>query len=183
VDAWLELMGGDPARLDLGGPAIPGGLAVKIYPCCYALQRPIEAARALPAGVGGPIVVRTPEAAVKPLIHARPRTGLEGKFSLQYAIAAALLDGAPGFDAFSDAGVQRPEAQAIIERVQVELTPGGTGLLDGDVTIEAGGERVVLQYPLGSPQRPASASDLAAKRAMCGAPSVDWASARRLLGG
>ncbi|MEA2170339.1 MAG: hypothetical protein QOF76_3639, partial [Solirubrobacteraceae bacterium] len=102
VDAWLALVGGDGARLVLDGPAIPGGLAVKLYPCCYALQRPIEAARALPRDTQGPIVVRTPASSVQPLIHARPRTGLEGKFSLQYAIATALLDDVPGFDAFSD---------------------------------------------------------------------------------
>ncbi len=43
LDAWLRLVGGDPGRLDLSGPAVPGGLAIKIYPCCYALQRPISA--------------------------------------------------------------------------------------------------------------------------------------------
>src|ERR1700677_1395039 len=43
LDAWLELVGGDPAAVDTTGPAIPDGLAVKIYPCCYALQRPISA--------------------------------------------------------------------------------------------------------------------------------------------
>ncbi|MEA2169242.1 MAG: hypothetical protein QOF76_2542, partial [Solirubrobacteraceae bacterium] len=157
------------------------GLAVKHSPCCYALQLPIEAARQLPRDTTGPFVVRTPAATVQPLIHARPRTGLEGKFSLQYAIATALLDDVPGFEAFSDAGVQRPEAQAIIERVSVALEPGGAGLLDGEVVVEAGGERAALQHPLGSPARPASTTDLETKRAMCGAPAETWASAQRLL--
>lgn len=49
LDDWLELLGGDPSRLRLDGPAVPGGLAVKVYPCCYALQRPISAL----AGLGG----------------------------------------------------------------------------------------------------------------------------------
>jgi 2-methylcitrate dehydratase PrpD len=184
VDAWLELLGGDADRLELGGPAIPGGLAVKLYPCCYALQRPIEAARSLRSPGAGRISVRTPESSAKPLIHARPRTGLEGKFSLEYAIAATLLDGTPGFAAFSDAGVARPEAQALVERIDVELTPGGEGLLDGVVEIEAGGERVSLGHPLGSPQRPASAADLDAKVAMCGAnglAGITWARACEFL--
>ena len=43
VDAWLGLVGGDPAAVDPSGPVIPNGLAVKLYPCCYALQRPISA--------------------------------------------------------------------------------------------------------------------------------------------
>ena len=97
VDAWLGLVGGDPAAaVDPSGPVIPNGLAVKLYPCCYALQRPISAHSELagpeldPAGIRR-IVLRTPEATVVPLIHHRPRTGLQGKFSLEYAAAAALL--------------------------------------------------------------------------------------------
>ena len=57
---------------------IPNGLAIKLYPCCYALQRPIAALAVLapeldPAAVRR-IVLRTPEATVVPLIHHRPRT-------------------------------------------------------------------------------------------------------------
>ena len=43
LDARLELVGGDASSVDLTGPAVPDGLAIKIYPCCYALQRPISA--------------------------------------------------------------------------------------------------------------------------------------------
>src|SRR6266511_3626322 len=38
LDQWLPLVGGDAGRLSLTGPAVPGGLAVKLFPCCYALQ-------------------------------------------------------------------------------------------------------------------------------------------------
>jgi 2-methylcitrate dehydratase PrpD len=181
VDQWLELLGGDAARLTIDGPTVPGGLAVKLYPCCYALQRPIEAVRSVPAPDGERIVVRTPESSVQPLIHSRPRTGLEGKFSLEYGIAAALLDGVPDFASFSDAGVARPEAQAMMDRIDVELEPGGEGLLDGEVEING----VHLDFPLGSPQRPASPADLAAKLRMCGAEGLagmDWARARDFVG-
>ena len=47
VDAWLSLVGGDPAAVDPSGPSVPNGLAIKLYPCCYALQRPISALSAL----------------------------------------------------------------------------------------------------------------------------------------
>src|SRR4051812_49499519 len=87
LDQWLALVGGDADRLELGGPVVPGGLAVKLFPCCYALQRPMAAVRELRTGGLPPdaverIVVRTPEATVAPLIHDRPTTGLQGKFSL-----------------------------------------------------------------------------------------------------
>ena len=110
LDEWMTLVGGDPGTADLSGPAVPGGLAVKIYPCCYALQRPISALGELaqpgpldPAEVRR-IVLRTPEGTLTPLIHHRPDTGLQGKFSLEYAAAAALLDGYPGFASFRRCG-------------------------------------------------------------------------------
>ena len=51
LEQWMELVGGDASAL-VGGdpeasspdtPAVPGGLAIKPFPCCYALQRPIAA--------------------------------------------------------------------------------------------------------------------------------------------
>src|SRR6266498_1261040 len=122
LDQWLPLVGGDAGRLSLTGPAVPGGLAVKLFPCCYALQRPIGAMRMLLEPEPPPprpeevarVVVRTPEAALQPLIHRRPTTGLQGKFSMEYALAATLLDGYPGFASFTDeaARPRRPRRQA-----------------------------------------------------------------------
>ena len=42
LDQWFGLVGGSGA-VDLDGPLVPEGLAVKLHPCCYALQRPISA--------------------------------------------------------------------------------------------------------------------------------------------
>jgi 2-methylcitrate dehydratase PrpD len=178
LDAWLPLVGAKRGGLDLTGPAVPDGLAIKIYPCCYALQRPISAiaelakAEALDPDDVSRIEVRTPEATVVPLIHHHPDTGLQGKFSLEYAIAAALLDRTPGFASFTDAAVQRPAATRLVGLVETELEPGGDGLLDGQVQLKIhGGNGVVhhaaLQYPPGSPARPPSAAQLAAKLADC----------------
>ncbi len=120
LDEWMRLVGGDPGRVDLTGPAVPDGLAIKIYPCCYALQRPISALAALAdqAGIDAAdvrrIELRTPAATVVPLIHHRPDTGLQGKFSLEYAAAAALLDGYPGFASFTDEAVQRDAARRLV---------------------------------------------------------------------
>src|SRR5271165_1405088 len=120
---WMRLVGGDPARVDLSGPAVPDGLAIKIYPCCYALQRPIAAVAGLAVSAGldaadvRRIELRTPAATVVPLIHHRPDTGLQGKFSLEYAAAAALLDGYPGFASFTDEAVQRVAARRLVDVV------------------------------------------------------------------
>ena len=175
VDVWLSLLGGEVGELPEDTAAVPGGLAIKMYPCCYALQRPTAAVSEL-AGTVAPeeirrIVVRTPAGTVTPLIHKRPKTGLEGKFSMEYAVAAALLDAHQGFASFSDDAVLRPAAQRLVERVEVELTEGGDWLLAGDVEVElhtdSGTRSTSLGFPPGSPQRPPSAEELARKIEDC----------------
>ncbi len=175
---WMTLVGGDPGAADLSGPAVPGGLAVKIYPCCYALQRPISALGELAqSGRVDPgeirrIVLRTPEGTLTPLIHHRPDTGLQGKFSLEYAAAAALLDGYPGFASFSDDAVRRPAARSLAALVEIKSEPGGTWLLDGELVAElhtasGGVAQISQQFPPGSPGRPATAGQLQAKITDC----------------
>lgn len=197
LDAWLRLVGGEPERIDVTGPAVPGGLAIKMFPCCYALQRPISALREqLPAPITpaevAEIEVRTPACAVQPLIHHRPNTGLQGKFSMEYAVATALLDPHPGFGSFTDRAVNRPEAQRLLKLVKVTETAGGDWLLAGqvDTTVTlADGTRhdVALQLPPGSPGRPPSEQDMAAKIADCGEDvpallsDVDWSRAAEVL--
>ena len=80
--------------------------------------------RGLDPGSVRRIVLRTPEATVAPLIHHRPVTGLQGKFSLEYAAAAALLDRHPGFASFTDDAVRRPAARRLTSLVETELYAG-----------------------------------------------------------
>jgi 2-methylcitrate dehydratase PrpD len=168
-----------------------------MFPCCYALQRPISALREqLPLGVGAAdiaaIRVRTPESTVRPLIHHRPQTGLQGKFSLEYAIAAALLDPLLGFDSFTDAAVTRPEAQRLVDLVRVTLTPSGDGLMAGTVEVtlllrDGNSHSVSLRQPPGAPERPPLPKNMRDKLAACG-PDVpellaaaDWVTAPAIL--
>ncbi|MFE6806112.1 MmgE/PrpD family protein [Streptomyces sp. NPDC057681] len=202
VDAWLKLVGAQGAdgaeegAPHSGGPAVPGGLAIKMFPCCYAMQRPIAALRDLRAECGPDDVtavrVTTPGATVHPLIHDDPYTGLEGKFSLPYAVATALLDGFPGFGAFTDDAVGRPEARRLMATVETEHTEGGAGLLDGEVdlavTLTDGRVlRSTLAHPPGSPRRPPTDGELVEKFVACGSDvpallkDTTWESARALL--
>ena len=184
LDVWLGLVGGSahsrPSAVDPSGPTVPNGLAIKLYPCCYALQRPISALAELsalsglsadPAAVRR-IVLRTPEATVVPLIHHRPESGLQGKFSLEYAAAAALLDSYAGFGSFTDEAVRRAAARRLVGVVETKLDPGGDWLLDGELEAEvhtADGAvlRTRQKYPPGSPARPPTPDQLAAKLADC----------------
>lgn len=204
LDAWLPLVGGDPATglaalAEPAGPAVPGGLAIKLYPCCYALQRPIsaltelaEAGGRLEPGEVSRIVLQTPEGSVTPLIHHRPGTGLQAKFSLEYGAAAALLDGYPGLASFGDEAVRRPAARRLAGLVEAKLEPGGSWLLDGVLEAAvhtASGEirSISQQYPPGSPARPPGPAQLQAKLTDCVAGldtdprSWTWQNAAQLL--
>jgi len=175
LDDWIALVGGNPSALDCGGASVPDGLAIKLFPCCYALQRPISALATIPCPAAERVRklrVRTPSSAVAPLLHHRPRTGLEGKFSLEYGLAATLLDGHPRLASFSDRAVRRPEARRLVELVELTAIPGGEHLLAGEVEIEvvlAGGAvlRAALELPPGAPGLPPTDTQLREKLRAC----------------
>jgi 2-methylcitrate dehydratase PrpD len=177
LDDWFRLMGGT-VDLDLSGPAVPGGLAIKLHPCCYAMQRPISAVRGL-SRLGRDlslierIQVHTPQAGVQPLIHHQPISGLEAKFSMEYAVATALVDEFPGMAEFTDASVNRTLIRALMERVEIVATPGpAEGVMDGAtrIAVEWSDGTVTesaLDLPYGHPELPASTDDLSAKVTSC----------------
>lgn len=203
LDDWLVLArgatdAGDPATIDPHDDqeAVPHGLAIKLFPCCYALQRPISALIELdlprpPEGIRQ-IAVSTPKGSLAPLIHKNPTTGLEGKFSLEYGLAAALLDGYPDLTSFTDAAVQRRAARRLMELVATTATDNAGGLLSGEFEIEvtlADGRtsRTALTVPPGAPDRPPTGDQLHAKLEACAGPDANqlaalgWDTARASL--
>lgn len=177
IDAWLALVSEPPFDLALdSAEMVPGGLAVKVYPCCYALQRPIacaaELATEMPDQDVDRIEVWLTESAVQPLVHHRPSSGLEAKFCLEHALAVGVLDGFAGFGSFSDESVHRPDVARLTRNVNIHLTPGGSGLLDDVVRVDLvstdgrthSGE---IDIPPGAPGRPVTREQLAQKVRDC----------------
>lgn len=107
----------------------PGsGVSIKKYPCCFNTHRSADAALALAAQVADPdrisgVRVTVEPGGLDPVIHHRPTTGLEGKFSVEYVVAAGLLDRRVRLATFSDEAVGRPDAQALLRKVQVAESP------------------------------------------------------------
>ena len=101
----------------LGSPwdiASPG-LVVKKYPCCNSTHRTIDATLSLvsehspsPSEIES-VVISMPPGEDIPLIYSRASTGLEGKFSMQYCIASAILDGRVDLQTFEQ--TQRRQAR------------------------------------------------------------------------
>lgn len=197
-DAWLELLGGSSGAVCIEGPTIPGGLAIKMYPCCYALQRPIDVASALVrkgarATDIEKIVVEAPRSTLQPLIHDRPTSGLEAKFSLPFAIAVTIADeGKVDFAAFTDSATRRPDVEELRQRVLVVPSEGGEGLLEGKTRITLHQRNrapltVALGAPSGSPEKPLSDHQLRQKVHLCDSELADqilnatWSSASSIL--
>jgi aconitate decarboxylase len=57
----------------------------------------------------------------------RPKKGLEGKFSLQYTAASALLDGKVGIRTFTDARLAQADMQDLLGKFEVRLDPAIPG--------------------------------------------------------
>lgn len=58
-----------------------------------------------------------------PLIYHRSWTELQGKFSAEYVVAAALLDSTVSLSSFTHAAVQRPMIQPLAREVSVSESP------------------------------------------------------------
>jgi 2-methylcitrate dehydratase PrpD len=57
------------------------------------------------------------------LFQHHPVTGLQGKFSMEYAIVLLLLDGKATLSSFTNAAAQRPDMQDMIKRVRYYVDP------------------------------------------------------------
>jgi 2-methylcitrate dehydratase PrpD len=57
------------------------------------------------------------------LIHHRPRNELQAKFSMEFCMAILLLERKAGLEQFTDEVVNRPDVQALLQRVQFGVHP------------------------------------------------------------
>lgn len=119
IHAQLDTLGRLPLEID------EAGIEVKKYPVCYATHRAIQGIldlhreKVLVFTEVEQVDVKTNYRATVPLIYDRPKTGLEAKFSMHYAVAAALHDGVVNLASFLDEAVQRPAIQAFFEKVHL----------------------------------------------------------------
>ncbi|HEY1297429.1 MAG TPA: MmgE/PrpD family protein [Chloroflexota bacterium] len=128
---YFQMYGVDPApgavedALEQPDVLVERGLSVKKYPCCYGTHRMADAAltlrsRGLQAEDVAKIDVSVSPGGLEAIIHHQPRTGLQGKFSGEYVVAACLLDGRVALSTFSDDAVLRPSAQDLLSRVTIQ---------------------------------------------------------------
>ena len=178
----------------LGSPfsimAPPGVLRLKPYPscgethCCLDAILYLKREHNISAEEVAEVECRTSEVVPGILIHPRPRTKLEAKFSMEYCMAVALLDGRAGLAQFTEERLQDIRLQELMEKVKYVhpegikgmqglfqyRVGGGEGILPEAVTVRLrDGRQYFKEVPIarGTPGNPMSRDELLAKYREC----------------
>jgi 2-methylcitrate dehydratase PrpD len=168
------------------------GITVKLYPSCAATHPPLDALLDLLRGHGitagdiKAIAVEVDTMTPRLLIHDRPATGLEAKFSMPFCASAAIVYGHPTVDTFDEAHIQDPRIQALMPSVSMRINPAfdsAANLSQAHVSIQLTDGRTVSQRADGARGYPGRLSDedLAAKFLGCARRSLSQARAERAL--
>lgn len=184
-----ELLG----RLAQPWEVIKPGLFFKRWPCCYCNHRSIGGLlQMIPEHGLTPDEIEAIEIGFPPgsdtaLIASDPRTGLQGKFSIEYVAAATLLDGKVTLESFTDEMVNRPEVRRLMQkvrryRIEDSRTFAGTvGYNDLTVRTTRGEFKMHVDKTPGSPVWPVSEGERDEKFLDCAGRVLGGAAARELL--
>ena len=149
----------------LGRPyaIVDPGIALKKFPCYHGSQRAMHGVLELKKTLGFTaetlerLECRMPPGGLQVLIYPEPTTGLEGKFSLPYSLAAGVLDGKYSLATFSDSAVNRPAIKALLRKIDISEDPrcggddplmatrpaGARGFVEVEVRISNGRSEVI----------------------------------------
>jgi aconitate decarboxylase len=125
------------------------GYAIKMFPSQFGTHFGITAALELYPNIPDATAIRRVLLTAPVMAYVdrpRPSTGLEGKFSLQYTAASALLDGRVGIGTFTDARLARADMQDLLAKFEVHLDPAIPGRFEDThvlLRVELDGGRVL----------------------------------------
>jgi 2-methylcitrate dehydratase PrpD len=164
------------------------GIALKKFACCYASHRGMDGVLRLreelqcTADDVVRLTCKMPPGGMLVLTYPEPVTGLEGKFSLPYSLAAGLLDGGYSLWSFTDEAVNRPAIRELLTRVHAyedeccrdddplfdTRSSGGRGFVIVEMELRDGRKRSVqVNKAPGHPLRELGWDDMAAKFRDC----------------
>jgi len=176
-------------RVDFEAPVTAGTnwkilkqkLAIKKYPLCYCTHRALDAVldlvrtNPIEADKVTGVTVSTSPHFMRILRNHLPQTALEGKFSMEFAMASALVSGRAGLAQLTDEFVTSAPVQGLMKRVQLRPDDREDPDLPGRspydmVMVEAGGkkfESAKVKDVRGGPQLPLEDDELWAKFEGC----------------
>jgi 2-methylcitrate dehydratase PrpD len=133
------------------------------------------------------ITVYLPAFLMDMMPYHQPQTGLQAKYSIEYDLVAIALDGRAGMSQYTDAAVQRPQAQDLMRRVRyVPVTPeAGQVVLNSRVVLRLTNgdefEETVSQSH-GTPSDPLTRDELLGKFHECAQAVLPAPQRDRLIG-
>ncbi len=183
---------------NLGAPfeIVSDAPIIKLYPSCRATAGCIDAILHLVRrhNIGaddvGEVECRTSPHTPTVLIHSRPQTALEGKFSLQYCMAIAIVDREVGLGQFTDDKVQNAQIQKLITKVRYTHPPeigsasadSMRGRVEVAVRLKNGTEfSKPVEAAKGDPRNPLSQEEMESKFLDCARLVFSPQDARRCL--
>jgi 2-methylcitrate dehydratase PrpD len=158
---------------------LSSGITHKLHSCCAGGHVPIDCALEIASTPGFDLAeirsvdVRVHYGVQYLLIHQRPATEAEARFSLEYAVARALMDGTMRPEQFTADKVSELDVQSLMERIKPSFygeSDGAPSSADGpfpvELRVEMNNGRVLTargEHARGTPDNPLSWDELAAK--------------------
>ena len=186
----------DRKLIEFGPPYffINPGIAIKLYPCAGVLHPALDAIIELAkehdlqsTDVKRIRVSLGPDAAL-PLVYDRPRTALEGKFSLSFSAAVALIYRRAGLEQFNDATLLNQNITAVMKRVELVQNPrlrsvGNLGC-QAEIEIQLNNRRVYrtrATVAKGHPKKPLTREEIQGKFYECAGERFSKKRAKRFV--
>ena len=172
---------------------INSGIRIKPYPCGGLTHPAIDGVlefktkHGITAEMIESIDVGVARHTFERIVFRVPENGLQGKFSMPYLLARAIIDGRLFLDAFTDSAVKDKNVLRLAEKIQMHLEAGlkptALGSRPCKVTIRLrDGRRFSRQidYAKGSREAPMTDDELKQKFADCAREALDDKSVERI---
>ncbi len=139
------------------------GFRVKRFPNCGSAHRAMDGVIAIREEQNlkpedfARIDIRAPRVHLNNLMHHDPKTGLQGKFSMEYALALSVLYGNATLADFTDEALERPEPKAVYHILHLEPVDKLEGEFPTEVKVTTKDGRIfekTIDMPLGSGPAP-----------------------------
>jgi 2-methylcitrate dehydratase PrpD len=170
------------------------GVAIKLYPCAGVLHPALDAVLDLRARFKiaheaiEKIEVTLDSRAALPLVYDNPQDPLQAKFSLPFAVAAALVDGAAGLKQFSPARLRDLRIRKLMKRIELVRRPNTRSRqtigIDTEIAITLRGgaaHRAHASIARGHPKKAATRADIEEKFRQCAAGVLSPRAVARFL--
>lgn len=157
------------------------GLRVKRYPNCGSAHRAMDGLLELIAEHGfaadevQTITVRAPRSHLANLMYEQPETPAQAKFSLPFALAAILRDGACSLAHFAADAICRPDLQAIYPKIAAEALDDSQHFPPTEIEVALREGRklaTALQWAVGSKAKPFTPKQYWEKFDLCAGQAV-----------